>query len=50
MKDGETIYIIIPKSGHTCDEGRSELWGIGNGFHGPIVTGTWKTIKTYFGI
>jgi hypothetical protein len=50
MKTCSVIYVVIPKSGHKCDEGRAELWGRENGFDGPIVTGKWRAIKTYFGI
>jgi hypothetical protein len=50
IKEGETIYVIVPRSGHRYAKGRAELWGKENEFNGPIVSGIWKTIKTYFGI
>jgi hypothetical protein len=50
MKTGDVIYVVVPKSGHKCDKGRAELWGRENGFKGPLVAGTWKNIKAYFGI
>jgi hypothetical protein len=50
MKSDETLYVIVPKSGHKGDKGRAELWGRENGLNGPIITGTWETIKTYFGV
>jgi hypothetical protein len=49
-KTGGVIYVVVPKSGHKCYNGRAELWGRENGFKGPLVAGTWKNIKAYFGI
>jgi hypothetical protein len=46
----DVIYVVVPKSGHACDNGRAELWGRENEFNGPLVAGTWKNIKAYFGI
>jgi hypothetical protein len=45
-----TIYEVVPKSGHKCDKGRAELWGRENKFKGTLVTGTWENIEAYFGI
>jgi hypothetical protein len=50
IRSGKVIYAAVPRSGHTCDKGRAELWGRENEFKGPIVTGTWKDIKAYLGI
>jgi hypothetical protein len=50
METYSVIYVVVPKSGHKCDNGRAELWGRENGFKGPLVAGTWKNIKVYFGI
>jgi hypothetical protein len=50
MKTGEIIYAIVPRSEHKSDKGRAELWGMENVFNGPLVAGSWETIKTYFGI
>jgi hypothetical protein len=50
MRTGDVVYVVVPKSGHKCDKGRAELWGRENNFKGPLVAGTWKNIKAYFGI
>lgn len=42
------IYCIIPKSGHKCDNGKAQLYGLKNDFETPIVEGTWKDIKDWF--
>jgi hypothetical protein len=47
METGNVIYTVVPRSGHT---GKAELWGSENDFNEPIVSGTWKDIKTYFGV
>lgn len=50
MKTGNVIYTITPSCGHTSNKGRAEVWGRENNFDGPIVTGTWKDVKTFFGV
>ena len=45
---GDVIYCVIPKSGHKCDEGRAQVWGVDNDFNEPIVEGTWKEVKAWF--
>ena len=47
IETGNVIYTVVPKSGHS---GKAELWGQPNNFEGPIVKGTWKEIKNYFGV
>lgn len=47
METGNVVYTITPKSGHT---GQAEVWGRENDFDSPIVQGTWKDIKAYFGV
>jgi hypothetical protein len=49
ISTGDVLYTIIPASGHESTKGRAELWGRENNFEKPIVTGTWKNIKAYFG-
>jgi hypothetical protein len=50
METGDVIYAVTPRSGHTDDKGRAELWGRENEFNGPIVTGMWETITAHFGV
>jgi hypothetical protein len=47
IENGDVVYTIVPKSGHT---GKAEVWGRENGFNGPIVEGTWNDVKIYFGV
>lgn len=47
LESGNVRYTVVPRCGHT---GKAELWGSENNFDGPLVTGTWKDIKTFFGI
>ena len=47
MKTKEVIYTVIPRSGFT---GQAEVYGRENDFDGPLVEGTWKDIKKFFGI
>lgn len=50
IDSGNVIYTIVPKSGHTCHQGRSEVWGIENGFNGPLVTGSWRDVLDWFDV
>jgi hypothetical protein len=50
METGNVIYTIIPSSGHTSNKGKAEVWGHENGFKGPLVSGTWRDVKAFFGI
>jgi hypothetical protein len=47
LETGDVIYTVVPRSGHT---GMAEVWGRDNNFDGPLVTGTWKDVKTFFGV
>ena len=47
-KTGDVIFTITPSSGHTCDKGRSEVYGKSNLFNVPLVTGKWKDVVKYF--
>lgn len=47
MKTGNVIYTVVPRSGHS---GMAEVWGSDNDFDGPIVQGTWKDVKEFFGV
>lgn len=46
----ETIYTIVPSSGHTRIKGRAEVWGAANNWSSPLVKGTWKDVTNYFGV
>lgn len=50
METGDVLYTIIPSSGFNATKGRAEVWGHENGFNQPLVTGTWKDVKTFFGV
>jgi hypothetical protein len=50
MVTGDVLYTIIPSSGFNATKGRAEVWGHENGFNQPLVTGTWKDVKTFFGV
>lgn len=47
MESGNVIYTVVPRSGHT---GKAEVWGRDNSFDGPLVQGTWKDVKAFFGV
>ena len=44
---GDVIYKIIHRCSHT---GKAEVWGRDNNFDGPLVQGTWKDVKAFFGV
>ena len=48
MKTGDVVFTITPASGHDTDFGISEVWGKSNAFDGPLVTGNWKDVISYF--
>lgn len=47
IETGDVIYTVVPKCGHS---GLAEVWGKDNNFSGPLTAGTWKDIKSYFGV
>jgi hypothetical protein len=47
LETGDCVFTVVPKDGHT---GKAEIWGPENNFDGPLVSGTWKDVKTFFGI
>lgn len=47
VETGDVIYTVTPRYSVT---GQAELYGRENNFDGPIVSGTWKDIKTFFGV
>jgi hypothetical protein len=50
LETGDTLWTIVPRSGHTVAKGRAELWGSVNNFAEPVVAGTWKDVLDYFGV
>ena len=45
---GDVLYCVIPKSGHKCDKGHAQVYGVDNDFREPIVEGTWREVKAWF--
>jgi hypothetical protein len=50
METGDVIYTIIPVNGHTFVKGLAQVWGRENNFVEPLVSGTWKDVKAFFGV
>lgn len=46
METGNVIFTIVPRCTHS---GKAEVWGRENDFNGPLVQGTWRDVKTFFG-
>ena len=47
---GDVIYTITPSCGHNSNKGTAEVWGRENSFFEPLVSGSWKDVKTFFGV
>ena len=47
LKDGNTIWWITPKSGHS---GKAEVFSTTDGFKDAVVSGTWKDVLDFFGV
>lgn len=47
IETGDVIFCIVPRTGHTIDNGRAELWGSENEFKGPLTTGKFKDVMNY---
>ena len=47
LETKDVQYTITPRSGHS---GHAEVWGRENNFERPIVEGTWKDVKEFFGV
>jgi hypothetical protein len=45
METGDVIYTVIPRCGHSK---KAEVWGSENDFAGPLVSGNWRDVKTFF--
>lgn len=50
MKTGNVIYTVTPSCGHHFNKGKAEVWGRENDFSELLVSGTWKDVKTFFGV
>jgi len=50
METGDVIYTIIPSCGYERDKGQAQVWGRENNFQEPLVAGTWKDVKAFFGV
>lgn len=49
INTGDVIYTITP-SRKISENLISEVWGKDNDFNAPLVLGTWKEVKTFFGV
>jgi len=47
METGDVIFTVVPRCTHS---GKAEVWGRENEFKGPLVQGTWRDVKTFFGM
>jgi hypothetical protein len=50
METGDVIYTVIPSCGHTSSKGQAQVWGRENNFQEPLIAGSWKDVKTFFGV
>jgi hypothetical protein len=50
LTTGNTLYCVIPSSGHNIKKGQSEVWGPANNFDGPLVAGSWADVLKFFGV
>jgi hypothetical protein len=47
VKTGNVIYTVVPRCTHS---GKAEVWGRENNFKEPLVSGSWKDVKAFFGV
>ena len=47
METGNVIYTVVPRCSHS---GKAEVWGRENNFQEPLVAGSWKDVKAFFGV
>lgn len=47
IETGNVIYTVVPRCTHS---GKAEVWGRENNFQEPLVAGSWKDVKTFFGV
>jgi len=50
LSTGDTIYIIVPRTGRTALKGQAEVWGRENGFESALYEGDWKGVLNFFGV
>lgn len=48
LQSGDVIFTVVPSEPRNEKGQRSEVWGIANGFNGPLVKGDWNDVKKYF--
>ncbi|MCK9371191.1 hypothetical protein M0R04_14865 [Candidatus Dojkabacteria bacterium] len=50
IKTGDVIFTIVPKSGHTSDNGLGAIWGYSESGReiDELFTGSWEEIKAWF--
>ncbi len=46
IETGDVIFTVVPRCSHS---GKAEVWGRENDFNEPLVQGTWRDIKAFFG-
>ena len=46
-KTGYIAYAVVPEN---PDRTGSEVWGLSNGFKGPLVEGSWSEVRKFFGV
>lgn len=47
LTTGDVLYTVVPRCTHS---GKAEVWGRENNFQGPLVQGTWRDVKAFFGV
>ena len=50
LETGDIVYTITPSCGHERVKGQAQVWSRENYFEKPLVSGTWKEVKAFFGI
>ena len=48
IETGDTVFCIVPKSGHRSMNGIGSVWGKENDFKIALFTGAWSEIKKWF--
>jgi len=50
IETGDVVFTIIPASGHKANKGEASVWGQENNFKEALIKGTWRDVKSFFGI
>jgi hypothetical protein len=45
---GDVLYCVIPRSGHKCDKGHAQVYGVDNDWSEPLVDGSWRKVVAWF--